>query len=317
VSTISADLGLPPALTDALVDDAAVFPPGDATVAAAVAEHRRHRAAGYHRQVGPLLLRAAQAEEATGLLRPGERLRVALVCRPGSDVGLIPGATSVLTAAGRAEVVGVELAVADLPCAEPAVGDLPATEPAVGDLPAGPTPRWLEVSRDSITDHLDRVSVLGSRAKLRTGGVTAADFPDERLLAGFIVGCQRRGLRFKLTAGLHHAVRGTDPSTGLEHHGIANVLLATARAAGVDPGGTHSGGTHPGGTHSGGADHGCDPREVAAILADGDRGRLAAGLRALGPDAVAAVRSSFASFGCCGVTDPITELAELAASARP
>ncbi len=290
MSTLPAPPGLPPGLTEALVDDAAVFPPGNAALADAIVEHRRHRSATYRRQVGPLLLPAGQAAAAAELLRVGERLRVALIVRPGADAGAIPAAVATLTAAGRAVVVGVELALSDLPALTAAAGP---------DRTAGPRPpTWLEVTRESIVARLGQVSALGAHAKFRTGGVGPGDFPDERSLAEFIVGCRRHGLRFKLTAGLHHAVRGFDRRSGLEHHGVANVLLATARARSVNGGGD----LHRDDDVS---------RDVGRILAERDPARLGAGLRALDAAQVAATRASFASFGCCGVTDPITELAGL------
>ena len=41
-----------------------------------------------------------------------------------------------------------------------------------------------------------------------------------------------RSVPFKCTAGLHQAVRHTGATTGFEHHGYLNILLATARAVG-------------------------------------------------------------------------------------
>lgn len=44
------------ALFQSLFDDAAMFPPGNASVADAVAEHRRHKDEWYADMVGPLLV---------------------------------------------------------------------------------------------------------------------------------------------------------------------------------------------------------------------------------------------------------------------
>lgn len=52
--------------------------------------------------------------------------------------------------------------------------------------------------------------------------------PSEPELADAIGAVVERGLEFKCTAGLHHAVRHTDGA--LEQHGFLNVLLATDAA---------------------------------------------------------------------------------------
>ena len=69
------------------------------------------------------------------------------------------------------------------------------------------------------------------RAKYRTGGTTAGAVPSSVELAGFLRAALDRRLSFKLTAGLHHAVRG--PLAEAEaQHGVLNVLAAVG--AGVD-----------------------------------------------------------------------------------
>jgi hypothetical protein len=75
---------------------------------------------------------------------------------------------------------------------------------------------------------------VGAAAKIRTGGITADAFPTAEQILSFLKTCRRAGLRFKATAGLHHAVRGeyrltyeTSPSVG-EMFGFLNVAFAAA-----------------------------------------------------------------------------------------
>src|SRR3954466_10204631 len=70
-------------LVTALLDDAAVFPPGDATVPEAVVAHRAHRLAWYSDLVGPLLVRASQVADLLTATRPGDDLRVGVIADSG------------------------------------------------------------------------------------------------------------------------------------------------------------------------------------------------------------------------------------------
>jgi hypothetical protein len=65
--------------------------------------------------------------------------------------------------------------------------------------------------------NLDEIAARGHRAKIRCGGERV---PSVDELAQFIRGCRERGLPFKATAGLHHAVRQNGD------HGFLNVLAA-------------------------------------------------------------------------------------------
>jgi hypothetical protein len=91
-------------------------------------------------------------------------------------------------------------------------------------------------------------------------------------------------LRFKLTAGLHHAVRHTDPTTGFEHHGFLNVVLAVHAAL----------------TES--------DDDLAAMLAERDASVVAAAVADLDESARGLVRSRFLSLGTCSITDPVDDL---------
>ncbi|MGC4784356.1 hypothetical protein ACLQ3A_22290 [Micromonospora zamorensis] len=225
-----------PALLDGLVDDAAVFPPGSATLPDALTAHRRHRAAWYADLVGPLLIPAStvSAGELTGLVDPGEGLVIGLIGDTG--IGNLPYALSFLAPDG-VTARQVEVAVAKrgedplpgitellrltdaLPDVETVYAELPLTFGLMGALDA------LAAARN------DGVSVA---AKFRTGGLAAELFPTPAELAAVICACRDRGLPFKLTAGLHQAVRHLDSETGFTHHGYANVLAATLAAADGD-----------------------------------------------------------------------------------
>lgn len=79
---------------------------------------------------------------------------------------------------------------------------------------------------------LARVADRGLRAKMRTGGLTAEAFPAADALAACLAAVVASGVPFKVTAGLHHAVRGTyrltydTDAAQAPMYGYLNVLLA-------------------------------------------------------------------------------------------
>lgn len=283
---MSTESPIPPVFR-ALVDDAALFPPGNAPMPVAVAEHRHHRSAPYADLVGPLLIPVARWHELVCCLdaEPG---RVPL------DVGLIGAAGDV--AAALPTVTGddrVRLGQVECPITDDA--ELPDAlarlDPA---LPAGcalavEIPRrrgWLDLVARVPQRHAGRPVWV----KLRTGGLTADAFPSDGELTDFLGTALGAGQPFKLTAGLHRAVRYTDPATGFEHHGFGNVLAAVGEYL-------------RSGRRSAVAD------QIASTAATPVR----AALRALVRDERAgrAARDVFRSYGSCSVAEPLTELSEL------
>jgi hypothetical protein len=266
-------------LVAGLVDDAALFPPGNATMPRALAEHAHHRRSWYAELVGPFVCPTSRVAELLAALAPEAALDVSLVLDEPAEV--LGSALGAVGGDARVTLRGVEAPLARLGDAAAAVGSqVRRVATAVG---------FLEVPRDGVDDALSLVSGDGwAAAKFRTGGASADAFPTEDELASFLVGVAKASVAFKLTAGLHHAVRHTAEDTGFEHHGVLNVLVATADAVSGAPAG-----------------------EVAETLSQRDPSSLVSRVHSLSSEQTAAARSAFRSFGCCGVTEPIEDLRAL------
>ncbi|MET8795550.1 hypothetical protein ABZV91_03670 [Nocardia sp. NPDC004568] len=269
-----------PALLRGLCDDAALFPPGNAPLPDALAAHARYRDSDFAALVGPLIFpipRLAElAERASGSLT--------VVCTAPEGPGTVAPA---LEQAGAIE----GLTVAALEIAAPAQSSAPEFFAALESI-AGRTAGlevYVEVPRDDRRPaFLERLAGSPYAAKFRTGGIVAAAYPAERELAVALRSAVAAGIPFKATAGLHHAIRNTDPTTGFEQHGFLNLLLATHLAvAGADTG------------------------ALEAVLANRNGTAVAAELAALSETEEKAVRSAFRSFGTCSISDPLTELVDL------
>jgi hypothetical protein len=252
-----------------LFDDAALFPPGNAPMAAAVPAHRRALGGPHGELLGPFVLPAKRLGE-VDLDGP---LAIALIAAPAE----LPAAVRQIQ-----ENPSMRLAAVETPVA----ADADQTHFAVRTLAATLAPevtRAVELPRTSARDDvLDLLAGTGCRAKLRTGGLRADLFPPPAELAATIRACVGRDIPFKCTAGLHHAIRHTDPATGFDHHGFLNVLLAAS-----------------------------DPGSAEAQLGRTDGAAMAAELRAWSPADVARARSIFTSFGTCDVADPVHDLTRL------
>jgi hypothetical protein len=272
---------LPP-LVRALCDDAAVFPPGLAPLREAVAAHQQYRASWFVGMIGPLVLPASSLAEFQAL---GQPVPLCLTFPGGTE--LLP--STLRAADGTVELRAVEIAV---PAGVPAAGFVTGIEKAVGGRHVNVA---VEVPQDTRRDAV-LAALAGSpyRAKFRTGGVRAGLYPGESELASAVLAAVRAGVAFKATAGLHHAVRNTDPETGFEQHGFLNVTLATDAAA--------AGASEP---------------DLVRLLAERDAARVAERVHALGTERAALARRLFTSFGTCSITDPLNELTGLGLLTQP
>jgi hypothetical protein len=218
-----------PALLHGFVDDASAFPPGVASTAEAVISHREIRAAWYAEMVGPLLLPATSLRTVGALLAPDERVPVGVV----ADNGLAGLAAALGAADPRLDVRQVEVAVAkrgeDPQPGLAALLERASEWDAVAAYAEIPLTFGLLGAMDVVAEK--RAAGVDIAIKFRTGGLAAELFPTPIELAAVICACRDRELPFKLTAGLHHAIRRADPETGFVHHGFLGILAGTLAAA--------------------------------------------------------------------------------------
>ena len=267
-----------------LVDDAAIFPPGNAPLDEALEAHHRHRRAAHADLVGPFVVddrRLAEVHDA---------LPVSVV--------VSGGAGAIEPAVTWAERGDLDLLMLEVAIRESDAGDLAPNVKrivtAIDVLAADPdelavyveTPRlYNEQPSPTWLAALDELSAAGHCLKLRTGGPDADAFPTAVELATCIGAALDRELPFKCTAGLHNALRHRGEETGFEHHGFLNVLVATR--ASLD---------------------GADVTEVASVLEETDADKL---MSRTDEAALARARRWFRSFGSCSIAEPLADLRQL------
>lgn len=205
-----------PDLWRGLVDDAAIFPPGDRPLDRAVAAFSARRQESYAALVGSFVLRETDVPLVRGFGGP-----LSIVVTGGA--GQLAGPLAAAARLGL-EVAGVEIAVRDHDDpvsnvrridAAARAADLDA--PLFVEIPGPVTAAWLAAA--------DEVAATGHRLKFRLGHVDHDLVPDAPTVAAWIDAALDRETPFKATAGLHRAVRH-DPEGG-GAHGFLNVMVAT------------------------------------------------------------------------------------------
>ena len=204
-----------------LVDDAAIFPPGDAPLHEATAAYAARTAEDGAELVGTFVLRDTDLPLVRGFTGP-----LSVVVTGGA--GQLAGPVGLCAKLGL-NLAGIEIAVRDLddPAGNvrrvvAALREVETEGPVYVELPATPPESgWLAAA--------DVAAEAELWLKFRTGGLDAAAYPSAEVLAGWIDAALDRETPFKCTAGLHNAVRHTGED-GFEHHGFLNVLVATRRA---------------------------------------------------------------------------------------
>lgn len=265
-----------PDLWRGLVDDAAIFPPGDAPLHEATASWSARGEEWWAPFVGSFVLRDTDVPLLKGFDAP-----LAVVVTGGA--GQVGGPMAVAARSGL-RVAALEIALRDP--GDPAgnvrrvvtavdearaAGSLGDDVPVFVEVPGPPTPAWLAAA--------DEVAAAGLRLKLRLGHVDHDLIPEAATVAAWIDAALDRETAFKGTAGLHRAVRHEPEGGGA--HGFLNVLVATQV---LWDGGSVA--------------------DATDVLEQRDGQALAA-------TEIGSARRWFTSFGSCSVTEPLDDLIAL------
>ncbi|TDE35030.1 hypothetical protein [Actinomadura sp. 6K520] len=218
------------ALLARLLDDAALFPPRHAPMDRALPAHRA-ACPPADPLTGRFLCPASRFAELRTHLVPEDLLDLGVIADTGIEE--LPKTLDAVRGEPRVRPVSVEIALprgADQArAAAVTIARLPSDVPA--RIEVRRSPGWLHAldriaaARDSASP--DRRALC---AKYRVGGTATDGVPGAGALAAFIAACADRDLPFSCAGGPVRAVRGA------AHHGLMNILLATAQAAAGDRG---------------------------------------------------------------------------------
>lgn len=275
---------LPPAFR-AFFDDAAVFPPGLAPLAKAVADHVARRGTALDSTVGPLVLPLAELAEAREIAATLDLSAGPVLVSAVTPIGGLAVALDAVEAIGpELRMTAIELKTS--PGKADWEGEISDASTAAN---ASGLQIYVELTAGQIADGaLDLIAGSRVRLKYRTGGIEEHLFPTPAQLAATLAAAVARGIPFKLTAGLHQAVRYTNELTGFTHHGFLNIAVATAHAQ-----------------------QGADAGQLEEDLQATDHQDLEARFRSLTDNGSPDWREGFTSFGTCSVAEPAQSLEDL------
>jgi hypothetical protein len=195
-------------LMERSIDYAGLFPPASLGMEDAVRAYAEYRAGTDSWALGRFILPASRLEEfdVAGVrwLPTTAADSWALSALLGRDVEAELAVIETYNARHRdARLGAVQVDTVELKASSPE-GVLAAGEHVSGrfdafiEVPVEPDPALL----------IDAIARIGVKAKIRTGGVSGDAFPSAEQLVRFMRRCNERGVSFKATAGLHHAMRG-------------------------------------------------------------------------------------------------------------
>jgi len=253
-----------------LIDYAGVFPPAELALNVALSRYQRAVDGPDGWVLGPCLVRTSQIDDLD--LRSAPAALGLVLDQPVAGGTSIPitQVETTTSAVSMAAVVMTALELSPIVYVEAADGPDPSFLAEVAALRAG--------GHDV-------------RAKIRTGGSSAASFPTVDEVAGFIETCAELSIPFKATAGLHHPFRSPSTVDEATEHGFVNVLAAVRSTLAGD---------------------GEACRRCLASPDVGEFDLTTATWRGVGGNVPAAtIRRTFRSFGSCSFDEPVGYLRTL------
>jgi hypothetical protein len=224
-------------LLEGSIDYAGLFPPAALDLGSAVREFAAYLESEQSWALGRFVIpvaRLPELETVGGALMPRRPSHQPwrLTALAGLDIGgdaRTVGEFNCRHAADGAPAVSadsVEAKAETVAAVDRLLGSVPDYLQTYVEVPIGQDP----------TPLVEEIAHHGGRAKVRTGGITAAAFPATGDLARFIRVCAESQVPFKATAGLHHPLRGdyrltyAPASANGRMFGFLNVFLAAAYA---------------------------------------------------------------------------------------
>lgn len=253
---------------ESFFDDAAIFPPGLAPLKIAVQDHIARQSDPVSRVVGPFIVpvdKLAEAAEYAG----DHELDVSVILT-SRDVDLL---VSTVEKHANLRIVALEVKL------ENGLDEVNEIRERLAS-----TSIFVELPAELISaDNLKFLQALGAGLKFRTGGIQKELFPSSQQLIDVLNLAIEVGIPFKLTAGLHRAMRYKDQETGFQHFGFLNIAAAVREL--------RAGNCTEAALRVLDSD---DPQQIQEVVS---------------PDPL--WRESFQSFGTCSIAEPLETLAEI------
>lgn len=285
-------------LLSGLIDYAGLFPPASLEMEPAAAAYAAYLTGDDKSMLGRFVIPASRLEEFSSAVSPflkpgGEPWRLSVIANQDvlevrEKVLHFNCSHAATSDAGHAVCDAIEIPVATVGEIDRALELFPGFFDLFLEVQLNPGPEAL----------IGAMSGTRAAAKMRAGGIVPDSIPDSSHVLRFLRACHMHRVRFKATAGLHHALRGPyaltyEPMSPVATmFGYLNIFIASALL-----------------------EQGISDEDLVGVLEEADASafvfrdaRVTWRSHSLSVDELRQTRSGFAtSFGSCSFTEPLAE----------